>query len=57
MKANYEILIECGVCKELIDKDEACAVLEHTYVCNPKFHPECLQEWNNQGFVRSEFYD
>ena len=56
---NYEIklLVECEICKRLIDKDDSRAVLESTYVCDPDLYPECLWEYNNRNYVRSEFYD
>jgi hypothetical protein len=42
--------LDCFCKVELV---EAISVLEHSWVCSS----ECLWEWNNQGFVRSEFYD
>ena len=53
---TYEIkvLVECDVCKELIDKDEALAVLQSTYVCDPDIDERCLGTWNNENYVRGE---
>ena len=57
--------VECKICHEVIDLDEAHEVLESTFICDPAIEPRCLGEWNNQpnqfifrhGAKRSEFYD
>ena len=57
LELEIDTTVECDLCKEVIEVDNAYAVLTSTFVCCPVLYPECLWEWNNQGFVRSEFYD
>ena len=49
--------VKCEICLNDIEAEDAYAVLTSTYVCTPDLYPECLWEWNNQNYVRSEFYD
>jgi hypothetical protein len=48
-----ELYLECGQCRCKFPVDQAIQVLSETFVCSDC----CLWEWNNEGFVRSEFYD
>ncbi len=57
MSNQLQNLVECDICHEMIEIEDAYAVLDHTYVCTPELYPECLWEYNNQNYVRSEFYD
>ena len=47
--------VECANpdCFDRVELVEAISVLENSWVCGS----ECLWEWNNREFVRSEYYD
>jgi hypothetical protein len=44
--------VECDICHDDIEAEEAYPVLVSTFVCSPQFYPECLWEWNNENHVR-----
>ncbi len=49
--------VECKICRNLIDRDEAFEPLESTLICHPDHYPECYAEFNDREYIRSEFYD
>ncbi len=57
--------VECKICHNEIDRDEAYEPLESIFICDPDIEPRCMWEWNNQpnqfifrhGARRREFYD
>ena len=52
---EIDTTIECAnlECFDRVELVEAISVLENSWVCSS----ECLWDWNNQEFVRSEYYD
>lgn len=49
--------VECVSCHDDMPIDEAHEIMDMTYVCDPDHYPECYAQFNDQEFVRSEFYD
>lgn len=48
----------CDICHSEIEIDEAREVLTSTFICDPDLvAPQCLWHWNNESYMRSEFYD
>lgn len=49
--------VECKTCEHTINIEDAEELSEKLFVCDPDLQPYCLWQFNNENFVRSEFYD